>query len=243
MDFSQILSGSSPVRSCSISAVITRADGYREDLGRIAYWDKNLFKQLKWKLGRTGWRKTSSGLHMMVPLLMVAEPGIKHGDLKGLISVIPLLPLAILQVNAGRAIVTNRLNSAGTIPQYQGWGTQTGTTGQTDTTLFFETYCTTNDGSHNQRPTGSVTRPTTSTTNDTFQSVATLTSAAIGNSGSHGALSGPITNAGLFDTNGQAADLVTATAGGNLYMKGDFADVNLTALLDSIQFTSSVQYS
>ena len=46
--------------------------------------------------------------------------------------------MATLLVNTGRAIITNRLNSGGTVPQYVGWGTGAGTTGATDTTLFTE---------------------------------------------------------------------------------------------------------
>ena len=46
--------------------------------------------------------------------------------------------MATLLVNTGRAIITNRLNSGGTIPNYVAWGTGAGTTSATDTTLFTE---------------------------------------------------------------------------------------------------------
>lgn len=34
------------IRNSQISAVIIRADGTREELGVISYWDKNPFKRL-----------------------------------------------------------------------------------------------------------------------------------------------------------------------------------------------------
>lgn len=39
-------------REASISAVVIRADGRREDLGVVSYWSKNPFKRLAWNLGR-----------------------------------------------------------------------------------------------------------------------------------------------------------------------------------------------
>jgi len=121
--------------------------------------------------------------------------------------------MATLLVNTGKAIVTNRLNSGGTVPQYVAWGTGAGTTAATDTTLFVET---------GSRVSGTVSQVTTSTTNDTFQVVGTQTAG--------GALA--ITNAGLFD----------ASTVGNLFAKGDFSTINL-ASGDSIQFTFKVQFS
>jgi hypothetical protein len=121
--------------------------------------------------------------------------------------------MATLLVNTGRAIITNRLNSGGTIPQYVGWGTGAGTTGATDTTLFTEVL---------PRTSGTVTQVTTSTTNDTFQVVGTLTAAS----------GATFTNAGLFD----------ASTSGNLFVKGDFTGIALNTG-DSIQFTFKVQFS
>jgi len=106
--------------------------------------------------------------------------------------------MATLLVNTGKAIVTNRLNSGGTIPQYVAWGTGTGTTAATDTTLFTEV---------TPRVSGTVTQQTTSTTNDTFQVVATQTAGT----------TETITNAGLFD----------ASTSGNLFVKGDFTGIAL----------------
>jgi hypothetical protein len=41
---------SKPVKSATIRAVITRADGSKEDLGAVAYWHKNPIKRLWFKL-------------------------------------------------------------------------------------------------------------------------------------------------------------------------------------------------
>jgi hypothetical protein len=116
-------------------------------------------------------------------------------------------------VNTGRAIITNRLNSGGTIPQYVAWGTGAGTTAAADTTLFTEV---------TPRVSGTVTQQTTSTTNDTFQVVGTQTASA----------TETITNAGLFD----------ASSSGNLFVKGDFTGIALNSG-DSIQFTFKCQFS
>ena len=121
--------------------------------------------------------------------------------------------MATLLVNTGRAIVTSRLNGGGTTPSYVAWGTGAGTTGATDTTLFTE---------NGSRVSGTVTQQTTSTTNDTFQVVGTLTASG----------SVTITNAGTFD----------ASTSGNLFVKGDFTGIALNTG-DSIQFTFKVQFS
>jgi hypothetical protein len=122
--------------------------------------------------------------------------------------------MATLLVNTGKAIVTNYLNGGGaTQPKYVAWGTGAGTTAATDTTLFTET---------GTRVSGTTTQQTTSTTNDTFQVVGTLTAG--------GSLT--ITNAGTFD----------ASSSGNLFVKGDFTGVPLNTG-DSIQFTVKVQFS
>lgn len=124
--------------------------------------------------------------------------------------------MATLLVNTGRAIITNRVKNGATgatEPNFVAWGTGAGTTGATDTTLFTET---------GTRTTGTSTQQTTSTTNDTYQVVGTMTAG--------GALT--ITNAGLFD----------ASTSGNLFIKGDFTGVVL-ASGDSIQFTIKAQFA
>ena len=122
--------------------------------------------------------------------------------------------MATLLVNTGKAIVTNYLaGGAATQPKYVAWGTGAGTTSATDTTLFSET---------GSRTTGTATQQTTSTTDDTYQVIGTLTAGS----------SLTITNAGLFD----------ASSSGNLFVKGDFTGVALTSG-DSIQFTFKTQFS
>jgi hypothetical protein len=122
--------------------------------------------------------------------------------------------MATVLVNTGKAIVTNYLaGGAATQPKYIGWGTGAGTAAITDTTLFTE---------NGSRTTGTASQVTTTTTNDTFQVVGTLTAG-----------SGlTITNAGTFD----------AVSSGNLFVKGDFTGLVL-ASGDSIQFTIKTQFS
>ena len=122
--------------------------------------------------------------------------------------------MATLLVNSGKAIVTNRLRAGGTEPNYVAWGTAAGTTALTDTSLFTE--------STEARVAGTSSQQTTTTTNDTYQSVGTLVANA----------NKTITNAGLFD----------ASTAGNLFMKGDFTGLALLAG-DSIQFTMQVQFT
>lgn len=126
--------------------------------------------------------------------------------------------MATVFTNVGKQITTGRIKGVGsgagaTEPNYVAWGTGAGTAAATDTTLFSET---------GSRTLGTSTQQTTSTTNDTYQVVGTITAG--------GSLT--ITNAGLFD----------ASTSGNLYMKGDFTGVALTSG-ESIQFTMKVQYS
>jgi len=125
--------------------------------------------------------------------------------------------MATLLVNTGKAIVTNYLaGGSATQPKYVAWGTGAGTTALTDTTLFTES------SSPASRATGTATQQTTTTTNDTYQVIGTLTSGT----------TQTITNAGLFD----------AVTVGNLFVKGDFTGVALTSG-DSIQFTFKTQFS
>lgn len=121
--------------------------------------------------------------------------------------------MATILANTGKAITTARLKGTGTEPLYLGWGTGAGTAAATDTTLFTE--------AAESRVSGTSSQVTTTTTNDTYQVVGTLTAAA----------GKTITNAGLFD----------ASTSGNLFMKGDFTGVALSAG-ESIQFTAKVQY-
>lgn len=120
--------------------------------------------------------------------------------------------MANVLTNAGRAIIANRIKGSGTEPVYVAWGTGAGTAAAADTTLFTE--------SAEARVAGTSTVVTTTVTNDTYQVVGTITASA----------TRAITNAGLFD----------ASTSGNLFVKGDFATVNL-ATGDAIQFTIKYQ--
>lgn len=121
--------------------------------------------------------------------------------------------MATVFANAGKAIVTSRLKGSGTEPNFVAIGTGAGTAAATDTTLFTEV---------ESRVAGTSTQQTTTVTNDTYQSVGTITATA----------SRAVTNAGLFD----------ASTAGNLFMKGDFATINLSTG-DSIQVTAKVAFA
>jgi len=123
--------------------------------------------------------------------------------------------MATVVVNAGRAIVTNRIKGAGTEPLNIGWGTGAGTAAVADTTLFTEALVTLLGGSTDHTA-GASTQQTTSVTNDTYQVTGTRTATG----------AGTVTNAGLWD----------AASGGNLFLKGDFTGIGL-ASGDSIAFT------
>lgn len=121
--------------------------------------------------------------------------------------------MAAVFTDAGKAITTNRIIGAGTTPQYVAIGTGAGTAAAADTTLFTET---------ESRVSGTATRVTTTVANDTVSVAGTVTATA----------ARAVTNAGLFD----------ASVTGNLYMKADFATVNL-ATGDSIALTARVVYA
>lgn len=122
--------------------------------------------------------------------------------------------MATVYTNAGKAITTNRIKGSGTEPSYVAWGTGAGTAAITDTSLFTE--------SAEARAVGTSTQQTTTVTNDTYRVVGTLTASA----------GRAITNAGLFD----------AVSAGNMFVKGDFATVNLSTG-DSIQFTINTSFA
>jgi hypothetical protein len=134
--------------------------------------------------------------------------------------------MANVLTNVGKKIITGALNLQSTagspgnaVPKYVSWGT---------TTPYTATATATNaageGGSYAARATGTVTYATTTTADDTFKVVGTLTATAA---------STP-TNAGLFDS---------ATLGaGNIFVLGDFTGIPL-ASGDSIQFTFQVAFS
>ena len=123
--------------------------------------------------------------------------------------------MATFVVDGGLDIVTNRIKGAGTEPLNIGWGTGAGTTARTDTTLFTEALVTLAAGT-TDHTVGTSSRITTTTTNDSFRVTGTRTATG----------AGTVTNAGLWD----------AASGGNLFLKGDFTGIGLSAQ-DSIALT------
>jgi hypothetical protein len=123
--------------------------------------------------------------------------------------------MATLVVNGGLGLITSRLGGAAdAVPDYVAWGTGAGTAAVADTTLFTE--------ASEARTQGTITQETTTTTDDTYQVVGTITVAGSGKT---------ITNAGLFN----------ASSTGTMLMKGDFTGVALD-VGESIQFTMQVVF-
>lgn len=120
--------------------------------------------------------------------------------------------LATVFVNAGTAIVTNRMIQAGTAPKNIGWGIGTTAAAVTDTALQTESAPTTSGG----RTVGTEARTTITVTNDNYQVTGTVTAVS----------SLAITEAGIFD----------AVSAGNMLIHSVFSAVNVTSG-DSIAFT------
>ena len=118
-------------------------------------------------------------------------------------------------VNTGRAILTNRLLGSGTEPKYVAMGTGTTAVTLADTAL---------GGEVESRTTGTSSRTTTSSTNDTYQVTGTVTATT----------SRTIGECGLFDQ---------SALGGNLFVRGVLAATISLASGDSIAFTFTVQVS
>ena len=123
------------------------------------------------------------------------------------------MPASTAVVNAGRAILTNRIIGSGTEPKYVAMGTGTTAVALTDTAL---------GGEVESRTTGTSSRTTTSTTSDTYQVTGTITATT----------SRTIGEAGLFDQ---------SALGGNLFVRGVLASTISLASGDSIAFTFTVQ--
>lgn len=131
--------------------------------------------------------------------------------------------MASVLANTWRSINTAMLRAIGTEPKYIGVGTGAGTAAVTDTTLFSEKAADLATGT-GTRITGTSSQVTTTTTNDTYQLVGTLTATG----------AGTVTNVGQFDN---------ATIGsGNLWSKSDFTGVAL-GVGESITFTLKTQFS
>jgi hypothetical protein len=131
--------------------------------------------------------------------------------------------MANVLVNGWRAIVTGALRVIQTEPKYIGVGTGAGTAAATDTTLFSEKAADLSATS-GTRITGTSSQVTTTTTNDTYQLVGTLTMTGAGPTS--------VTNVGQFDN--------STIGSGNLFSKADFAGIPLS-LNDQITFTLKSQ--
>ena len=120
-------------------------------------------------------------------------------------------------VDTGLGITTNRLkngDTGATEPKYAHWGTGATAAANGDTAL--------QTARAEARVSGTTTRETTNTTNDTYQCVATITCAST---------SAAITEYGQFD----------ASSNGNMFIRGTFDAINVS-VGDSIQFTSKAVF-
>ena len=129
------------------------------------------------------------------------------------------MPSSTAVVNTGRAIITNRITGSGTEPKYIGVGT--GATAGSTTVALTDTALTTEVDS---RVTGTSSRTTTSTTNDTYQVTGTFTC---------GATSRTITEVGLFDS--------ATVAGSTMFVRGVLNTAATLTNGDSVALTFTVQ--
>ena len=121
----------------------------------------------------------------------------------------------------GRELIVGRIMAVGSgigtaEAKYIAWGTGAGTSGTADTTLFGE--------ASETRVTGTSSKQTGTSTNNTYQVVGTLTANG----------TKTITNAGLFDS--------ASSGAGTMFVKGDFTGIALN-LSDSIQLTFQVAFT
>ena len=129
------------------------------------------------------------------------------------------MPSSTAVVNTGRAIITNRITGSGTEPKYIGVGT--GATAGSSTVALTDTALTTEVDS---RVTGTSSRTTTSTTNDTYQVTGTFTC---------GATSRTITEVGLFDS--------ATVAGSTMFVRGVLNTAATLTNGDSVALTFTTQ--
>lgn len=138
----------------------------------------------------------------------------------------------IVVTSVGDAIISLRMigsPSSQAEPLWCSWGTGAGIASKAATTLSTEARSQATSGGNVIRGLGVSSQQTTSTTNDTYQVVSTLTSDS----------TKTITNVGLFDSNGAVAS-PGPPSGGNLFFMADSLSVLLNNN-DAIQFTLKVQ--
>lgn len=117
-------------------------------------------------------------------------------------------------VDAGLAILTNRIIGAGSEPKYICWGT--GATGAAATDTGMQTNA---SETSTTAVTGTGTRQQTNTANDTYQVVGTVTCAGAGKT---------ITEVGLIDS--------ATVSGAGFFFHGTFTGIPLS-VGDAIEFT------
>lgn len=182
--------------------MLTRADGTVVDLGVLDRYESIGFKAKR--LARK-----------YLPWLMLAAVG--AAACRDPLAAGGVSCAATVITNVGQGIITNLVTGiGGTVPKFVAWGTGAGTAGVTDTTLFTES-------TDEARTSGTESRVTTTVTNDTKQTVGTITVVTANKT---------ITNVGLFD----------ASTTGNLYFKSDFTGLALL-IGDSITFTIKVKFA
>lgn len=206
------LSHQSNIKKVSIEYTLTTKEGRQYHRGVVVLNSKKLSEKLKWffKRQRVAFSVYQSnraiyGLRRSLRAFLLSSPFGRLLNDTG----------AVYLVDGGLDITTNRLKGAGTEPKFGAWGTGAGTTARTDTTLFSES-------GDEARTSGTSSRQTTNTANDTFQVIYQIVCAAAGKT---------ITNTGLFDAN----------AAGNLFLKGDHAGQPLN-IGDSITYTAKAVY-
>ena len=131
--------------------------------------------------------------------------------------------MAVTLTVSGRGVITSRITGSGAEPKEIGWGTASASHAATTSALNNEVAVdlATTSGT---RTTGTGSRVTSSTTNDTYRVTGTRTATG----------SSQVREAGLFDQN--------AIAAGNLFVAADFGAINLSSG-DSIAFTFDTRFS
>jgi hypothetical protein len=124
-------------------------------------------------------------------------------------------------VNAGKAVVTNRIHGAGTEPLNAGFGTSATAEAATQTDLVAA-------AANEARVAGAGSQFTTSVTNDTYRVQATVFCATAGKT---------INEVGLFDTIGTGLPVT----GGNMYLRAVVGPYTLN-VGDGVAFDIRVQY-
>jgi hypothetical protein len=131
--------------------------------------------------------------------------------------------MAVTLTVSGRGVITSRITGSGAEPREIGWGTASASHAATTSVLNNEVDLDLSSTT-GTRTTGTGSRVTSSTTNDTYR--VTGTRQASGSS--------QVREAGLFDSNTIGA--------GNLFVAADFGAINLSSG-DSIAFTFDTRFS